>query len=379
MSLNLQKFLQDPENTSQDLEKIGVYFKVHPLYPNLYQFSYDQIDSSSHKSNPIVQESRGIILDSTDNWKVVAYPFNRFANYGESWAVDLSTIMENTPRMQPKLDGSLMIVYHYDNKWHVATKGSPSAGGDVGDFDFTFSSLFWLTFFKTYTLDNLNNPFTGSPVNNKGQNLTFIFELTSPYNRVVCQHYESSITLIGIRNNVTNEEFFLPNCKNIVFKTVEDYPLGTIQEVLDAVSKLCPTDVNGEGFVFVGVTKNSTILRLKVKNPSYVALHHLKEGMGKRRILDLIRLGETSEIVAYFQEFKSLFESIEAKINEEVLLAEELYATIKHIESQKEFAAEALKSNFSGALFSMRKGRAVSIRSAILAYTNENLEKILNV
>jgi tRNA splicing ligase len=31
----------------------------------------------------IVRESRGVILDSANNWSVVALPFDKFFNYGE--------------------------------------------------------------------------------------------------------------------------------------------------------------------------------------------------------------------------------------------------------------------------------------------------------
>ena len=169
--LELQKFL-----IQHDIEKLkewyGVYAKQHPKFPNLYQFTYDQIESSSFRFNPIVRESRGIILDRDDNWKVIARPFDRFFNYGEypdgEEQFDWSSVVA-----QEKVDGSLMILYNYAGAWHVATKGSPDAGGNVGQESFTFADLFWKTF---------NNQFVPSFFDRiSTSTYTYIFELTSKY------------------------------------------------------------------------------------------------------------------------------------------------------------------------------------------------------
>ena len=61
----------------------GINYKQHPKYPELYHLSYDQLESP--KGHPIVRECRGLILSASDNWNVVAYPFNRFANQGETY------------------------------------------------------------------------------------------------------------------------------------------------------------------------------------------------------------------------------------------------------------------------------------------------------
>jgi hypothetical protein len=42
-----------------------------------------------------------------------------------------------------KEDGSLCQLFWYDNKWNIATSGSPDASGNVGDWGFTFEELFW--------------------------------------------------------------------------------------------------------------------------------------------------------------------------------------------------------------------------------------------
>src|SRR3972149_10320778 len=104
--MKLQETLRANRNTEQALaelkEKLGIKTNRHPWYPNLIQFKYDQI--ASQMSEQIVQESRGIILGETDDWEVVARPFDKFFNHGEGHARPIDWA---TARVQEKLDGSL--------------------------------------------------------------------------------------------------------------------------------------------------------------------------------------------------------------------------------------------------------------------------------
>ena len=59
----------------------------HKTYLNLIQFSYSQVGCDM--SSPIVQECRGIILDSKNNWNVVAFPYTKFFNYGDPEAHEI--------------------------------------------------------------------------------------------------------------------------------------------------------------------------------------------------------------------------------------------------------------------------------------------------
>jgi len=179
--LNIQNYLINRdtlkipfEKTLEDLKLLGIYTNVHPNYPELIQFSYDQIESP--RNHEMVNECRGLILNKNENWDIVAFPFKRFFNYGETCA---GPIYWDTARVQEKVDGTLIILYYYDKKWHVATRGSINASGKVGQWDFTFEELFW----KTVPYDLIEEqcvPWS-----------TFMFELVSKYNRVVCVYDES--------------------------------------------------------------------------------------------------------------------------------------------------------------------------------------------
>ena len=54
--------------------------------------------------DPIVQEARGIILD-TVRLEVVCWPFRKFGNYNEGYADEIDW---STARVQEKVDGSII-------------------------------------------------------------------------------------------------------------------------------------------------------------------------------------------------------------------------------------------------------------------------------
>ena len=120
---------------------LGIKATRHKTYPNLVLLKYDQIDSP--QAHPIVVECRGLILDEANDWEVVCRPYDRFFNYGDGHASDIDW---TTARVYEKLDGSLMMLYWYDEKWHVASSGTPDAGGQVNqETGLTFADLFWKT------------------------------------------------------------------------------------------------------------------------------------------------------------------------------------------------------------------------------------------
>lgn len=369
--------------TFDQLKEIGVYTNRNTTFPNLVQFSYDMIEAP--KTHPIVMESRGIILDENDDWAVVAFPFTRFFNYGENNAED--AIDWKTAWVQEKVDGSLIILYHYGLMWHVATRGSCDAAGSVGDWThevkgveipWTFRDLFWSS--AEYWKKGLCK---SGDLNTQ---YTYMFELTSPFNRVVCNYtkigeipvaryneetaqYEqcgtiesdvtgygcdgSRITLIGVRDNVTERELPLDEFRDDFHYVVKEFPMTSFDEVLRSAAELDP--MKQEGYVVVDGNFN----RVKIKSPKYVLIHHLRDGFSERRLVNLVRMNEQGEFLTYYPEFKEKFHAYEEKYKN---LLEQMETDWNHVNfyfgpnaSQKEFALAALKTKVPSYLFSRRR------------------------
>ena len=354
-----QNFLRNGA-TLQDLELcFGIKARRGVENTNLVSLKYDQINSPM--SSELVHQCRGLILDEANNWEIVARPLYKFFNYGEAHAAKIDW---ETARVQEKADGTCCILYYYKGKWNVGTLGVPDASGEVatGVTGWSYRDLFW------WLWNNFDYKIPGE----KWTKWTFIFELCTQFNRVVVRHpnpkllFISARSLDGEEEMVGSEEFPVNQYR---WKAIKEYPLQTLGEIQATFSKLDPLD--HEGYVVV----DSDLKRIKVKHPGYVALHHLRgDGYGPRRILDVVRKGEATEVLASFPEWTDDFAVMTARLADLTAHLEVEYARLKDIPLQKAFAAEALKTRLSAALFAVRNGKSPSIRDFL---KNMNLDTLL--
>src|ERR1035437_3276957 len=112
--LDIQKFFYDGGSIKELEDRFAIKAKRHNTHNNLVLFKYSQIESDFSKR--IVCESRGLILDESDEWKVISRSYNKFFNYGEGNAAEIDW---NNCVIQEKVDGSLMTIYWYSDRWWV--------------------------------------------------------------------------------------------------------------------------------------------------------------------------------------------------------------------------------------------------------------------
>lgn len=320
----------------------GISAKRHQEFPSLVLLKYDQL--ASPFAEPIVRECRGVILDEADDWRVVSRAFDKFFNYGEALAEDIDW---STARVQEKVDGSLVVLYPYAGTWHAATSGTPDAGGDVNGGTQTFRALFW----RTFAGRRLPEP----------ERTCFYFELTTPENRVVVQHAAASLTLLGARH-LDDGEVPVESALCMLGEqvpAVRTFDLRSFEGIAASFASMSP--LVQEGYVVV----DGAFRRVKVKHPGYVALHHARDGLTTKAFVEIARKGESSEVIAAFPEFAPRLAEARRCVDAFVAELEGDYARLAGIAEQKAFAAEALKTRCSGALFAVRAGKAASIRAHV--------------
>jgi len=354
MELLVQKFLRNGGTLETLNAQYGIKARRHTRHPELVSLKYNQIESPMGER--IVQECRGIILNSEDNWGVVARPFDKFFNHGEGHAAPLDW---NTARVQEKVDGSLMILYFYKGEWQIASSGTPDASGEVNGHGFTFENLFW----KIWKETGLALPLE--------PNKTFMFEMCSMYNRVVVRHLTSFLVLIGVRDRNTGLETQV-DAYNKVYPVVKSFPLNNLEGILASFATIDP--MSQEGFVVV----DSKGDRQKMKHPGYVAIHHMAGGMTPKQFLEVVRAGESAEFLVHFPEYAEGYNDVKDRFDGLVAELDEAYSSIEHLESQKDFALEAIKTRFSAALFQRRKS-GVSVRKVLSETSITGLMKTLGL
>jgi RNA ligase len=344
IELQIQKFKRSG-GTDEDLfAKYAINARRHPQYPNLAMYKYDQIGSPFHER--IVQECRGIILDAGANYRVVNLAMYKFFNLHEPLAAEIDW---STASVQEKCDGSLIQAYRYDGNWHIASSGTPDAGGEVNGFGVSFRDYFLQTFAKY-----------DQEWPDAYENLCFFFELTGPLNRIVVNHKESGVVLLGGRNLADDELRELPLQEASLYfpkiPTVKTCPMTSVAEMVAAFETMNPLEQ--EGFV----VRDAQDRRIKVKCPAYVTLHSLKGGMSRRAIVEIVRKGETSEIESAFPEFAEMLEECRGRYGKLVSECERDMHDLRGIAVQKEFALQAVHKRCPGALFAVRAGKYIDFK-----------------
>lgn len=361
--LETLKFIRT-EGLTALCERFHITVKRHGVYPNLVQLKYSQIDSPMGER--IVQECRGLILDEADDWRVVAFPYTKFFNHGEGHAAPIDW---STAKVYEKLDGSLMTLYYYRDKWHVASSGLPDAGGPVcGAYPGTFADLFWQTWNALGY--QLPVPMTDTPFET-----CFMFELMTPYNRIVCKQGASRIVLHGVRVCEPDYEECPPEAwaPKFGWECVRTFPLGTFDDCLASVQTIDPMD--GEGYVVCDAVFN----RVKVKSPQYVALAHLKDGFSLRRLLEIVRANESSEFLAHFPEWTDAYDKVRTAFDALCGEVESAFAALRYIPERKAFALKATQTRCPSALFALKDGKAASARDFFANCTTQALERVIGI
>ena len=272
---------------------------------------YSSIEPKSDMSNPIVQECRGLILKkdffeltsnpSIPQYKVASMRFTKFFNYGQEEAA----ILEFPCEASEKIDGSLIGVwYDNDTGWHVSTSGNIDAEDapiDTGEYK-SYRDIFNLVWDDNF-FDMLS------------KDCTYMFELVSPFTKIVVPYKETKLYLLAIRNNITLEEFdrsYLPIIAEQLFgdkiSVPKSYMCKNIEEIQNAVNELTDNDENFEGFVLCDRNFN----RIKLKSAIYTNLFFIRgEGVfSNKKILKLIMDEQDDDVIAYFPEYKEQFDRI---------------------------------------------------------------------
>lgn len=375
--LNIVRFIK-----TYGLAKAIDTFKLTcKVYENKILLKYSQIDSPMGEIE--TQECRGLILER-DTWKVICLTFFKFFNAEEGHAAKIDW---NTAHILQKVDGTLIQLYWdwHKNEWCAATSGMAEAEGEVNNkMGTTFAQLFWDTVEKV-----TGNAEQFKSVLNK--DVCYAFELTTPYNIIVTPHTTSSITLLMIRNLDTFEELDYSTVKGIGEQYLYVPVVKRFNLNINNVDALKRTfegmPFSEEGYVVVDGNFN----RIKVKNPAYVAVHHLKSKTSNYNIMNVIKSNEIEEFSVTFPEKKEEILRLYNNYNALVAKLEEIWEELKlrlpkNITPQenKKYAEAVFEicdkhglKQFSGLYFSLKDKKVESVKSFMLEYDNRKLYKML--
>jgi hypothetical protein len=342
--LKITEFIHAHHDWEARLAEAPYFIRVKRDGPYVL-LKYEQY--ASDFTSPLVRDCRGVIFDEEDSYRPVCVPFFKFGNYGEPYVPEIDW---GTARVQEKIDGSLIKLWHDRGGWRTSTNSAIDARNAASQNAYseeftgrTFYDLFWEAW------ENANGQ-----LDRLDKGCTYLFELTSPLNRVIVRYRETGIWHIGTRDNSTLTEFET----DIGVRKPKEHPLRDLADVVAAAEKL---SADGEGFVVV----DGNYRRVKVKSPRYVMLAHLLAGVStEKNILSLILRGEAEEFLTYFPEYtedvdrmKRRFEDLIDDIEKEAMSLRDL-----KFGSRKDMAAVVTRMKYPAFLFAVSDGKIASAR-----------------
>ena len=346
---------------------------------NLVMLKYNQIESDF--SELIVRECRGLILNE-DTLEIVSFPFIKFFNFVEPNAAEIDW---KTARCGEKIDGSLTKIVNVGDNLLISTNGTILASKapiaeQIGCKYSTFGDI---------VADVLDDVLEKSGWQKKLQEeglcalweegYTYMFELCSPWTRVVVPHKKNKLYFLGKRNNITFEETYFTD--DPVFSKIFDipkvFPLHNVDECI-AATKEMPWDE--EGYVVCDANFN----RVKIKSPAYLAAHSLCNNhcLSYSRAIELVRANEIDEICSYFEEFRPALEECKArfwKLVEDTENAWNEYLKIDASLPTRKDKALWITKNFKmpGIAFGLLDGKIKSVKDFFMEVPTIKLLKYL--
>ncbi len=222
----------------------------HPEYPELSIFNYTQVCQFERAWDEVTTGCRGLVMN-TDTGGIVAKPWNKFFNLSE-----MEDVPEGDPIATEKIDGSLGIVFWYDDKWHICTKGSFQSEQAIKAAPWIKDCVF-------------------------PRGYTHLFEIMYPENKIVVDYgnLEGLVYLESL-------DLFTGEPSRLV-AWPEDWTAARYG-VLDKIEERS----NREGYVFRW--PDGTMA--KVKHDEYVRLHKIMSEYSPKRLWEVLAHDENVEV-----------------------------------------------------------------------------------
>ena len=223
---------------------------------NVRLYNYTRRATFKGRWNLYTCRARGLILDIPQKL-IVACPFPKFFNYGElpkynDSAIPKQSHFEAFPigtMITEKMDGSLGILFWYEEKWWVSTRGS-----------FTSSQAVW-------ALEWLR---TGGVLEKMVPGITYLCEIIYPGNKIVIDYGTEDLVLLGAYRSNGDEIIDLESLNTGLHIAPSFSFTGASQ--IEEVCKTLPS--SKEGYV----VRLPSGERCKFKGDAYNIAHKVRSG-----------------------------------------------------------------------------------------------------
>jgi hypothetical protein len=255
-----------------------LYKQVHPTLP-LTIWNYSEKVQYESLWDDVTSQCRGLVTDDTTG-TILVRPFKKFFNYEEVVGKDIIPSKGDYVYIQEKMDGSLGILFNYEDQWIMATRGSFVSEQAIKGLEIVKSKYFLGSWSKEYA---------------------YLVEIIYPENRIVVDYGEEMVTFLSVVlneswkwNPTDDTELHWTTAKMVLHANgVEEDDVVKTEQHFNFSDELYKSlkeknETNKEGFVLRFQPGN---FRMKIKFEEYVRLHKIMTNLSTTAVWEVLSNG----------------------------------------------------------------------------------------
>lgn len=311
----------------------------------LVLYNYTNKCMYEKKWNKITLNARGHVYE-VGTGKLVAKSFSKFFNLSELATSKQRNLLKKTDyKCYEKVDGSLGIIYYYDGKWRVNTRGS---------FNSEQAIEAQKLLEEKYDLSQI-------PIIN-----TLLVEIIYPENRIIIDYgTERKLVLLAVYSNIRDEKeirgFLEVFSERTKIPFVKEFNL-TFDEMFEFQES---KELSKEGFVVRFINGE----RVKIKSKRYLEIARILANLTPLSLWKVMENGKVKQ-----DSIELIPEEFQVEIKQIVKELELQYQILK-IEIQNDFD-ELMKSNPTRKEIGLNDN--INHKGAIFSLLNEKFDKLDN-
>jgi RNA ligase len=329
-----------------------LYKQTHPTLP-LTIWNYTEKVQYEGLWDEITLQCRGLITEDTTG-TILVRPFRKFFNYEEVVGKDMIPTKGDYVYVQEKMDGSLGILFNYEDQWIMATRGSFASEQAIKGLEIVKSKYFLGSWAKEYA---------------------YLVEIIYPENRIVVDYGEEKVTFLSVVLNESwkwkptdDTELHWTTAKMILHANgVKDNLVKTEQHFSfsDELYKSLKekNESNKEGFVLRFQPGN---FRMKIKFEEYVRLHKVMTNLSTTAVWEVLSNGGNMDDLLkdvpdeFYFKINEYEKSLIAQFNKLEEEYQNHFDSIRRLGNRKLFAQTAIMFQYPSILFGMLDGKDIS-------------------
>lgn len=304
----------------REMEKMGyIKGRRHPAGLPLTLYDYTILCQMDEAWNDVTMMTRGLVVH--DDGRIIARPLDKFFNVDERPETKMAAILQREhglPEIAEKIDGSMIVSFFFEGLWYFCTRGSwesPQAKAAAG------------------FMSGLGHP------DGWDREMTYIWEYTAPWNRVVVPYSEEKMFLLGIRDPRTGKEKTYAEVALIAAEMGFPYAGYRVGSIAD-LDMRAGTGCKVEGFV----CRWPSGFRAKMKYLDYKELHRIVTGFNTKSVWKMLANGQNLDLPPdnlpdeFYDWFVKTRDALKAKHSALADKVQEIFSSTNLTQSRKDIA-----------------------------------------